>query len=133
MPTGNYMQWLGIAKRKSIPLPSIHDSYVDLKTAPTLEKQSLPTASSASLVLVSPFLDVLPYEIRLKIYGYLLADPRIIVADSNRLWRPYVDLFKRVKLWPSILATNRQIYDEAARVLYGSNTFFIGASQLWTA
>ncbi|KAI9697201.1 MAG: hypothetical protein M1836_004765 [Candelina mexicana] len=68
----------------------------------------------------------LPGEIRNQIYNLLL----VVVENDQRagrgniLFRPIQGLRLRPpKVYPAILATNRQIHDEAADFLYGKNTF----------
>ena len=58
----------------------------------------------------------LPYELRLRIYeDLLIADSTIHIADN----RPKVT----GRLESQLLRTCRQVHDEGADVLYGSNTF----------
>lgn len=58
----------------------------------------------------------LPYELRLRIYEDLLvADSTIHIADNRPRFTG--------RLEPQLLRTCRQIHDEGADILYGSNTF----------
>lgn len=66
----------------------------------------------------SPFLDMLPPELRLRIYDYLLVADRPlkgVVARGNA----------RYGLDTKILRVNRQIYAEARNAFFGKNTFYI--------
>jgi hypothetical protein len=68
------------------------------------------------------FLETIPRELRDQIYGHLvtstlLQDPRCIdrcVSTSE---------IAKLGLHPSILRVNRQIYEEASRVMYETQTF----------
>lgn len=74
------------------------------------------------------FLRTIPLEVRNQIYGYLLTSD--ILASSNSIYRLYVTTATlnplSYGLYPKILYTGRQVYEEASAVLYGrKNTFII--------
>jgi hypothetical protein len=64
----------------------------------------------------------IPIEIRNQIYGHLLVNPLISQPDSINRSSTHGTITK-LDLWPAILRVNRQIYNEASVILYGSNTF----------
>ena len=66
----------------------------------------------------SPFLDVLPPELRLNIYSHLLVASTPLKGQLARKDKTY-------DLHTAILRTNRQIYYEARSVFFGKNTFYI--------
>lgn len=66
----------------------------------------------------SPFLDVLPPELRLNIYSHLLVASTPLKGQLARQDKTY-------DLHTAILRTNRQIYYEARSVFFGKNTFYI--------
>lgn len=71
---------------------------------------------------VPSFLKIIPTEIRLKIYRYLLVNPQLgevmwIGTNTN-----YGASFK-YELSPNVLRTCQAIYDEAVSILYEINTF----------
>ena len=66
----------------------------------------------------SPFLDILPPELRLHIYTHLLVAPTSIKGPVARHETKY-------DLHTAILRTNKQIYHEARSVFFGKNTFYI--------
>lgn len=65
-----------------------------------------------------------PVEIRLNIYSQLLVHPAPINLEKReyplpaRLW-----LGGSIDLWPVILRTSKQVYDEAVSLLYSNNYF----------
>lgn len=69
----------------------------------------------------SRFLTMIPLDIRNAIYTLLLHNDVLSQRASTIDFRSY-------HLTPEILQTCRQIYDEASRVLYGSNKFFVDCS-----
>jgi hypothetical protein len=66
----------------------------------------------------SPFLDLLPPELRLRIYTHLLVAPDPLTGPHARRTTTY-------SLHTSILRVNRQVYLEARTVFFGKNTFRI--------
>ncbi|KAI4646531.1 uncharacterized protein J4E79_010594 [Alternaria viburni] len=66
----------------------------------------------------SPFLDILPPELRLHIYTHLLVAPSSIKGSVARQDTKY-------DLHTAILRTNKQIHHEARSVFFGKNTFYI--------
>ncbi|RYO34910.1 hypothetical protein AA0113_g560 [Alternaria arborescens] len=66
----------------------------------------------------SPFLDILPPELRLHIYTHLLVAPTSIKGPVARHETKY-------DLHTAVLRTNKQIYHEARSVFFGKNTFYI--------
>ena len=66
----------------------------------------------------SPFLDILPAELRLRIYSQLL-------VASEPLRGPVARQNDKYDLDTAILRTNKQVYDEARSVFLGKNTFYI--------
>jgi hypothetical protein len=66
----------------------------------------------------SPFLEILPPEIRLHIYTHLLVTPSSIKGPIARQDTKY-------DLHTAILRTNKQIHHEARSVFFGKNTFYI--------
>jgi hypothetical protein len=66
----------------------------------------------------SPFLDILPPELRLHIYTHLLVTPTSIKGSVARQDTKY-------DLHTAILRTNKQIHHEARSVFFGKNTFYI--------
>ncbi|KAF1929410.1 uncharacterized protein M421DRAFT_19549, partial [Didymella exigua CBS 183.55] len=69
----------------------------------------------------SPFLDSLPPELRLRIYGYLL-------VSAQPLKGPIARQGMRYNLDTKILCANKQIYAEARAVFFSKNTFYISSS-----
>lgn len=63
-----------------------------------------------------PSLLVLPPEIRLMVYRYLLSNMFIVIYDVPGRYNPTI--------CPNILQTCRLIYNEALPILYGSNLFW---------
>lgn len=76
----------------------------------------------------SPFLNLLPLELRLEIYAYLLVHPQGIPAatPSGRSKKSG----NEKELHPAILLVNRQINAEGTPVLYGKNTFLAHPTML---
>jgi hypothetical protein len=66
----------------------------------------------------SPFLDLLPPELRLQIYSYLL-------VASSPISGPHARRSTTYSLNTSLLRVNRQIHLEARTVFFGKNTFRI--------
>jgi hypothetical protein len=66
----------------------------------------------------SPFLDILPVELRLRIYTHLL-------VASESLKGPVARADTKYDLHTAILRTNKQIHNEARPVFLGKNTFYI--------
>ncbi|EDU48554.1 hypothetical protein PtrSN002B_000841 [Pyrenophora tritici-repentis] len=66
----------------------------------------------------SPFLDILPAELRLHIYTLLLVTP-------SPLKGPVARESKKYDLHTAILRTNKQIYAEARSIFFGKNSFYI--------
>jgi hypothetical protein len=66
----------------------------------------------------SPFLNILPAELRLRIYEQLL-------VSSEPLKGPIARQGTKYNIQTAILRTNKQIYDEARPVFLGKNTFTI--------
>jgi hypothetical protein len=67
------------------------------------------------------FLRTIPLEVRNQIYGYLLTSD--ILASSKSIYRRHVKTATldplSYRLYPDILYTGRQAYEEASAVLYG--------------
>jgi hypothetical protein len=78
-----------------------------------IEQQPPPSRSPHS-----PFLDLLPPELRLRIYNHLLVAPTPISGPHARRTTTY-------SLHTSILRVSRQIHLEARTVFFGKNTFRI--------
>jgi hypothetical protein len=70
----------------------------------------------------SPFLDILPPDLRLHIYTHLLVSPSPIKGPVARLHQA-----ERYGIHTAILSTNKQIHDEARTVFLGRNTFSINS------
>ncbi|CAO2651301.1 Nn.00g095980.m01.CDS01 [Neocucurbitaria sp. VM-36] len=68
----------------------------------------------------SPFLDILPPELRITIYEHLLVARTPLKGRSARL-------NERYNLHTAILRVNRQIHDEACSIFFGRNTFYIAS------
>ncbi|KNG45010.1 hypothetical protein TW65_08251 [Stemphylium lycopersici] len=66
----------------------------------------------------SPFLDVLPPELRLHIYSHLLVASTPLKGQLARQDKEY-------DLHTAILRTNKQIHHEARSIFFGRNTFYI--------
>jgi hypothetical protein len=66
----------------------------------------------------SPLLDILPVELRLRIYAQLL-------VASEPLKGPVARADTKYDLHTAILRTNKQINDEARPVFLGKNTFYV--------
>ena len=64
----------------------------------------------------APSILSLPAEIRLQVFRYLL-------CESQNIWPQGQAHVKINQLYPAILRTSRQIYQEASHVLYVENTF----------
>ncbi|KAE8447265.1 hypothetical protein EG329_010959 [Mollisiaceae sp. DMI_Dod_QoI] len=74
-------------------------------------------------------LDVLPAEIRNRIYNLLLLNSDLSQRKSIISVRaPQVGRTATYNLTPALLQTCRQIYNEASAILYGSNVFLIDCS-----
>lgn len=73
------------------------------------------------------FLEKIPIEIRDTIYGYLLTNP--ILGKASCIDFEDSEYLDSYDLTPSIIATCKQISQEASRVLYG-NTFHMGIAGL---
>ncbi|KAJ4347528.1 hypothetical protein N0V95_005359 [Ascochyta clinopodiicola] len=72
----------------------------------------------ASTMTKSPFLDMLPPELRLRVYDYLLvADEPLRGISARRTTKHGLDT--------KILRVNKQIYAEARNVFFGKNTFYV--------
>jgi hypothetical protein len=102
------------------------DAYCSDMSLDTLQRD--PSIFSDDSVPASPTVRysffTLPAELRELVYAELL------VSDSAfRLGHhgPYSHEERR-KLHPQILRVNRTVYEEASRVLYGDNTFFLGTT-----
>jgi hypothetical protein len=79
-----------------------------------------PTNHSSNMAPIthSPFLDILPAELRVRIYTQLLVTP-------DPLRGPIARQSTKYNLHTAILRTNKQIYSEARPVFLGKNTFYI--------
>lgn len=66
----------------------------------------------------SPFLDMLPPELRLRVYDHLLVAPVPVKGTTARRTTRY-------GLSTAILRVNRQIHAEARSAFFGRNTFYI--------
>ena len=66
----------------------------------------------------SPFLDILPAELRLHIYALLLVTPSPLKGPVARETTKY-------DLHTAILRTNKQIHAEARSIFFGKNTFYV--------
>jgi len=70
------------------------------------------------------FLEKTPVELRKEVYKYLLVNPLLATpACINRNSAYHHGNTVKFGLNTNILRVNRQIYDEASKVLYGDNTF----------
>lgn len=70
------------------------------------------------------FLQKIPVELREQVYKHLLVDSILSTpACINRNNAHHHVNTVKFGLHPNILRVNRQIYDEASKVLYGDNTF----------
>ncbi|KAF1916759.1 hypothetical protein BDU57DRAFT_447768 [Ampelomyces quisqualis] len=70
----------------------------------------------------TPFLDILPPEIRLRIYTSLLTSSIPIKGPWSRRFQQ-----EKYNIHTAILRTNKQIHSEARHVFFGRNTFTINA------
>jgi hypothetical protein len=70
----------------------------------------------------TPFLDILPPEIRLRIYTSLVTSPVPIKGPWARRFQQ-----EKYNIHTAILRTNKQIHSEARHVFFGRNTFSINA------
>ncbi|KAF3008959.1 hypothetical protein E8E13_011439 [Curvularia kusanoi] len=75
-------------------------------------------ASTSTSTSQSPFLDILPPELRLRIYDYLLVASQPLKGTLARRTTRY-------GLDTKILRVNKQIYAEARNAFFGKNTFYI--------
>lgn len=97
-----------------------HDLLDLVATSPKVQRQNDLFAEIRSYHKLSeggiacPLLD-LPFEIRVNIYSYLLP-ATVELAGKGVLWR-------RGNI--TILSVNKQIYDEATKIMYGNATFVI--------
>ncbi|KAF9698152.1 hypothetical protein EKO04_003612 [Ascochyta lentis] len=71
----------------------------------------------------SPFLDLLPPELRLRIYDYLLVANEPLRGVSARRSTKY-------GLDTRILRVNKQIYAEARNAFFGKNTFYVTSTPI---
>jgi hypothetical protein len=86
---------------------------------PTLPSPPTATATAPTTATTySPFLDLLPPELRLRIYTHLLVAPDPLTGPHARRTTTY-------SLHTSILRVNRQVHLEARTVFLGKNTFRI--------
>jgi hypothetical protein len=76
----------------------------------------------ANMSTTTPFLDILPPEIRLRIYTSLLTSPVPIKGPWSRRFQQ-----EKYNIHTAILRTNKQIYSEARHVFFGRNTFSLNA------
>ncbi|KAF1943158.1 hypothetical protein EJ02DRAFT_343914 [Clathrospora elynae] len=74
----------------------------------------------------SPFLDILPPELRLHIYAHLLISPLALKGPAARQTTKYA-------LHTAILRTNKQIHNEARTIFLGRNTFCITSTTASTS
>jgi hypothetical protein len=74
--------------------------------------------TTSSMATTTPFLDVLPPELRTHIYTYLLVTPLPLKGLTARRSTQY-------DIHTAILRTNKQIYSEARHVFLGRNTFSV--------
>ncbi|PMD58711.1 uncharacterized protein K444DRAFT_415280 [Hyaloscypha bicolor E] len=96
-----------------------------IENAPLSQLESLKPAEEKEKCY---FLRTIPLEVRNQIYGYLLTSD--ILASSKSIYRRHVTTATldplSYGLYPDILYTGRQAYEEASAVLYGGkNTFII--------
>ncbi|KAE8447264.1 hypothetical protein EG329_010958 [Mollisiaceae sp. DMI_Dod_QoI] len=77
----------------------------------------------------SLFLDLLPREIRDKIYQLLLVNNIMSTPRVLHGWGLQNDRVGEFELYPVMLRTSRQIYYEASTILYGDNKFIINFNQ----
>jgi hypothetical protein len=96
-----------------------------IESAPLSQLESLKPAEEKEK---RHFLRTIPLEVRNQIYGYLLTSD--ILASSKSIFRPHVTTATldplSYGLYPNILYTGGQVYEEASAVLYGGkNTFII--------
>ncbi|KAM3560796.1 hypothetical protein MY1884_002741 [Beauveria asiatica] len=96
--------------RSSTPLPNL-----DAMAADSTAASPPPPSHRTSFM-------VLPAEVRLQIYGYLLRLPPLTATSTATIDEPRVSA--------GILRTSRQIHAEAAAVLYGDNVFLAHPSLL---
>lgn len=106
---------------ESISVYGYHQGLLDLvPTSPNVQRQNDMFAEVTSYHMLReggiecPLLD-LPFEIRVNIYSYLLPATAEL-AGKGVLWR-------RGNI--TILLANKQIYDEAIKIMYGNATFVI--------
>ena len=76
------------------------------------------TTPTTTTTTRSPFLDVLPPELRLHIYSHLLVASTPLKGQLARQDKEY-------DLHTAILRTNKQIHHEARSIFFGRNTFYI--------
>jgi hypothetical protein len=76
------------------------------------------TTSSTTTTATTPFLDILPPELRTHIYTHLLVTPLPLKGLAARASTQY-------DIHTAILRTNKQIYSEARHVFFGRNTFSV--------
>jgi hypothetical protein len=70
----------------------------------------------------SPFLDILPPELRLHIYDHLLVASKPLKGPDARQFQS-----ERYNLHTSILRANKQIYSEARHVFFGKNILHVNS------
>jgi hypothetical protein len=83
---------------------------------------SLLSSLSIMAPIHSPFLDILPAELRLRIYEQLL-------VSQEPLRGPVARQDTKYGLHTAILRTNKQIHSEALPIFLGKNTFYITSVQ----
>jgi hypothetical protein len=78
------------------------------------------------------FLKKFPIEVRNKIYELLLVNPilrhctsTLSELESNATGWGFHTEYRKYGLSPNILLTCRQVYAEASKILYGSNSFYV--------
>jgi hypothetical protein len=81
------------------------------------------TTSTSAMSTTTPFLDILPPELRTHIYTHLLTTPHPLKGLTARGQMTY-------GIHTAILRTNKQIYSEARHVFFGRNTFSVSSVPL---
>jgi hypothetical protein len=95
--------------------------------AATISKPMADTTSTTTIsdsatisMTTTPFLDILPAELRTHIYTHLLTNPLPLKGPTARGESTY-------SIHTAILRTNKQIYSEARHIFFGRNTFSVSS------
>jgi hypothetical protein len=100
-----------------------------------INKLNITPATGSHSVMIRPFLEIFPYEIRKLIYAQLLTTHLLAEWDClggrkstetpDKIYKQSELSYARLGMCTSIMRTNRQIWKESEEVLYGQNIFMV--------